>query len=65
MHKEIEIRGCVEVPEELSIDEFSDLFIEFIESKNWYFGGGFREIVDDYYVNDKGEKICHVLDGID
>lgn len=62
MRKEIEIGGCVEVPPELTIDEFTDAFIAFIESKGWYFGGGFREIVDGYYVNPDGSRGAHVLD---
>lgn len=46
MSKEIEITGCIEVPDELAPDEVMDAFIEFIESKGWYFGGGCREIID-------------------
>ena len=46
MRKEIEINGCVEIPKELTMDAFTDAFIEWIESKGWYFGGGFNEIVD-------------------
>lgn len=41
--KEIEINGCCEVPYDLSEDEFFDLFIDFIESHGWYFGGGIHE----------------------
>ena len=41
MRKEIEINGCVEISCEISIDEFTDAFIEWIESKGWHFGGGF------------------------
>ena len=33
MRKEIEINGCVEIPEELTMDVFTDAFIEWIESK--------------------------------
>ena len=62
MIKEIEINGCVEVPPEITMDEFCDAFIEFIESKGWYFGGGFREIVDGYYVNPDGTKGKFVVD---
>ena len=61
--KEIEIGGCVEVPMELSCDEFIDEFIAFIESYGWYFGGGFHEIIDDYYINPDGSRGNHVLDG--
>ena len=47
MSKEIEIGGCIEVPDEITMDEVSDAFIEFIESKGWYFGGGFHELPDE------------------
>lgn len=50
MRKEIEINGCIEIPSEMTIDEFTDIFINFIESKSWYFGGGFQEIIDGCYV---------------
>jgi (p)ppGpp synthase/HD superfamily hydrolase len=40
--KEIEINGCVSVPESCSEDEFSDKFIEFVERNYWSFGGGIR-----------------------
>lgn len=51
MCKEIEIQGCVEIPSEMSADAFIDDFIAYIESRGWYFGGGFREIVDGCYIN--------------
>jgi hypothetical protein len=62
MRKEFEINGCIEVPPEMSANEFFDTFIELIESKGWFFGGDFREIVDGYYVNPDGTKGKHVLD---
>ena len=62
MRKEIEIGGCVEVPPEMTMDEFYDAFLEWIESKGWYFGGGFKEIVDGYYVNSDGSKGKSVID---
>lgn len=62
MRKEIEINGCVEIPPEMTMDEFYSVFIEFVESKGWYFGGGFREIVDGYYVNRDGTKGKHVTE---
>jgi (p)ppGpp synthase/HD superfamily hydrolase len=42
--KEIEINGCVSVPENCSEDEFSDKFIDFIERNYWSFGGGIKEL---------------------
>ena len=62
MRKEIEINGCIEIPPELSFDDFYDKFIAFIESNNWYYGGGMNEIVDGYYINPDGTKGKHVLD---
>ena len=62
MIKEIEIKGCVTVPEEVSMDDFIDKFIAFIEENEWSFGGGYRTIVDGYYINDDGTKGEYVLD---
>jgi hypothetical protein len=56
IRKEIEINGCVEIPAEMTVDEFLDDFIEFLESKGCYFGGGFQEIVDGYYILPDGSK---------
>ena len=46
MGKIIEIDGCVEVPDEVTVDNFLDLFIEFVESRDWYFCGGVQELPD-------------------
>lgn len=62
MRREFEINGCIEVPMELSEDEFWDKFIDFVESNNWYFGGGIREIIDGFYINDDGTKGENCLD---
>ena len=56
MRKEIEINGCIEVPAEMTMDEFWYEFIEFVESKGWHFGGGCKEIVDGYYILPDGSK---------
>ena len=56
MEKEIEIQGCVEVSPEVDADLFASEFIRWIESKGWRFGGGFREIVDGYYILPDGTK---------
>ena len=47
MSKEIEIGGCIEVPDEITVDEVCDTFIAFVESKGWFFGGGFHEVSDE------------------
>ena len=52
----------MEVPAEVSYDEFWDSFISFVESKGWSFGGGINEIVDGYYINSDGTRGKHVLD---
>ncbi len=62
MIKEIEIQGCVTVSEEVSEDDFFDKFIGFIEENGWSFGGGFRTIIDGYYINADGTKGKYVLD---
>ncbi len=63
MTKEIEIQGCVSVPEEVSMDDFFiDKFIAFIEENGWSFGGGYRTIIDGYYINEDGTKGEGVLD---
>lgn len=63
MSKEIEISGCVEVPLDLTEDEFLDAFIDFIETNGWVFGGGIRTIVDGYYISKDGTRGKHVFEG--
>ena len=58
--KEIELHGCVEVPPDTTLDDFTDAFLSWVESKGWSFGGGFREIVDGYYVDDKGNPVVPI-----
>ncbi len=42
--REIEINGCVSVPESCSEDEFSNKFIDFLERNYWSFGGDIRHM---------------------
>ncbi len=56
MRKVFEINGCIEVPPDVTEDEFSDAFFEFLESKGWFFGGGMVEIQDDCYVMPDGSR---------
>lgn len=66
MEKEFEIRGCVSsVPDDMSCDEFIDIFIDFVESNGWLFGGGINEIIDGYYINPDGTKGKYVLADVD
>ena len=62
MIKEVEIQGCVVITEEVSMDEFVDKFIAFIEENGWSFGGGYRTIIDGYYINGDGTRGKYVLD---
>lgn len=62
MRKEFEIMGCVEVPPEVTEEEFYDAFLGFVESKGWWFGGGIREIQDGYYILPDGSQGNHVLE---
>ena len=57
MKKEMQIDGCVELPENMTFDEFYTLFIRFIEQNGCFFGGGLKNIVNGFYVDDNGNKI--------
>lgn len=54
MSHEIELCGCLAIPEDANWDEVADLFLNFVESHGWYYGGGFSEIRDGYYVKPDG-----------
>ena len=43
----IEINGVAEIHPSVSIDQFCDMFIRFIESHGWFFGGGYKDITDE------------------
>ena len=62
MNKLIEIEGCIEISADVETDFVIDKFIEFVENNGWTFGGGFQTIVDDWYVDNKGEKIKRVAE---
>ena len=62
MTKEIELQGCITIPKDVSMDEVIDKFIAFIEKNEWSFGGGYRTIIDGYYMNADGTKGKCVLD---
>lgn len=55
MIKEIEINGCVTVPNDLTHDEFLDKFINFIVANGWRFGGGTKELIGGEYVDENGK----------
>lgn len=50
MKMKIEINGCIEVLEDLTLEDFTDKFIDFIEENGWKFGGVINE-----YKTDKDE----------
>ena len=60
MNKLVELNGCIAVPADVETDFVIDKFIKFVEENGWIFGGGFQTFIDDWYVNDKGEKVKHV-----
>lgn len=48
----IEVEGCVySETENLTVDDFLDKFIVFVEENGWYFGGNTRQIIGDFYVD--------------
>ena len=56
MTKEFEIYGCIETPADVDTDRISEEFIRWIESKGWFFGGGFRELKDETDGKNASEK---------
>ena len=62
MDKEFEINGCVMVSPDVTYDDFWEAFIDFVESKGWFFGGGIEEIVDGYCVLADGSRGKHVME---
>ena len=60
--KRNEIQGCITVPEDVSMDEVIDKFIAVVEENNWSFVGGYKTIIDGYYMNDDGTRGKYVLD---
>lgn len=65
MIKEFEINGCIKVQTEITEEEFWNIFIRFVESKGWSFGGGIHEIQDGYYILPDGSKGEYVLDDLE
>ena len=56
MTKEFEIYGCIETPADVDMDRISEEFIQWIESKGWFFGGSFRELKDEPESMEASEK---------
>ena len=57
MERLIEIDGCMEIPDDVTVDDFVEAFLTFVEERGWRFGGGFREIVDGCYVQPDGTRV--------
>ena len=55
MSRVIELRGCVEVPDNISSDDFCDSFLEFLEAKDWYYCGGMKELPPEEDFEDEKE----------
>ena len=58
MRKEFEIHGCIEVPPEMTEEEFWNRFIRFVEENGWSFGGGISEIRDGWHILPDGSRGC-------
>ena len=56
MRKEFEIYGCIETPGDMDTDRISEEFIRWIESKGWFFGGGFRDLKNEAESIEASEK---------
>lgn len=61
MSHEIEIQGCLTVPDKISLDDVTDIFLKFVESHGWYYGGGFSEIRDGRYVKPDGTLGAQII----
>ena len=40
MSHEIELYGCLTIPDDANFDEITDVFLGFVESHGWDYGGG-------------------------
>ena len=49
MSHEIELCGCLTIPDNANFDEITDVFLDFVESHGWY-----SEIRDGCYVKPDG-----------
>ena len=45
--RSIQIDGIAEIDKDISNQEFTDKFIQWIESNGWYFGGGISNYKED------------------
>lgn len=61
-YKQIEIRGRLEIPTEMSEWEFATRFDELMKKYHWRFHGDMDMIVDGYYVDEDGVQVAPVRD---
>jgi len=47
MCKEIEVRGCIKIPPETTLDEAAEAFWELIRANGWSFEGVIREQIEE------------------
>lgn len=47
MARFIKIDGILEIQDNINEDEFWEMFIDFIEERHWYFGGGIYEVDEE------------------
>jgi hypothetical protein len=52
MGKNFRIDGLITVPDNMTIDDFNNLFILLIESQDWYFGGTTKVYTEEDEWND-------------
>lgn len=49
--KVVKIEGCFEIPKDVTLEDFNDAFISWVESQGCFFGGG---LVEESEVTDNG-----------
>lgn len=54
--RRISIDGIAEIHPNITLDQFSDMFIRFIESHGWFFGGGYKDVTDDECADTKDSE---------
>jgi len=43
----IEVNGITEIHPSISVDQFNDMFIRFVEAHGWFFGGGLKDVTNE------------------
>lgn len=61
MAHEVELCGCLTIQDDANFDEITDVFLDFVESHDWYYGGGFYEIRDGCYVKPDGTLGAQII----